>query len=276
MATEAIEILLNALLNNGIMRENQRLANENRQLREHIEHKINEQKKKSDVLAAQNEHLCAEIASKQRTEIQDTRINQIQQFLEPMEINETNSKKKDYDVTSKNQQLYVQMENLEQKKEEKNHGNIVQSGETQRVITSLQSNEKDLQVITDKLTAENIILEKQLKNYQKQHEHECIEMEQLLAELKAKKLESFEDIERQDKRAKDAIIRLAEKAMPIKMERINIALFGLTATGKSTMLNALYGKTVAETGIGETTTQVTSYKTERFVLWDVPGSSSPP
>ncbi|CAF5140825.1 unnamed protein product, partial [Rotaria magnacalcarata] len=95
-------------------------------------------------------------------------------------------------------------------------------------------------------------------------------MEQLLAELKAKKLESFEDIERQDKRAKDAIIRLAEKAMPIKMERINIALFGLTATGKSTMLNALYGKTVAETGIGETTTQVTSYKTERFVLWDVP------
>jgi GTP-binding protein EngB required for normal cell division len=47
----------------------------------------------------------------------------------------------------------------------------------------------------------------------------------------------------------------------------------LTATGKSTMLNKLYGQNVAETGIGETTGQIKSYKTKDFVLWDIPGKN---
>ncbi|CAF3432482.1 unnamed protein product [Rotaria socialis] len=273
MASEAIEILLNALLNNSVIRENQRLANENRQLREHIEHKINEQKIKNDVLATQNEKLCEEIESKQRAAIRDTRTNYIQQFLEPLETSEKELKEKHYNATFQNQSLSAQMDTLQQEPEEKSHADIIQRDAIQCAATGLQSNEKDLQTIKDKLIAENIILEKQLENYQKQHEGEFEEMEKLLAELKAKKLESFEDIERQDKRAKEALIRLAEKAKPIGMEGKNVAFFGVTATGKSTLLNALYGTKVAETGIGETTIQVTSYRTEHIVFWDVPGNN---
>ncbi|CAF4203316.1 unnamed protein product [Rotaria sp. Silwood2] len=55
------------------------------------------------------------------------------------------------------------------------------------------------------------------------------------------------------------------------MEGINIGLFGLTSTGKSTMLNALLGQKVADTGVGETTTKIKPYNGTKFVLWDVPG-----
>jgi small GTP-binding protein len=55
------------------------------------------------------------------------------------------------------------------------------------------------------------------------------------------------------------------------LEGSNVGLFGLTSTGKSTMLNALLGQKVADTGVGETTTKITPYKGTRFTLWDVPG-----
>ena len=55
------------------------------------------------------------------------------------------------------------------------------------------------------------------------------------------------------------------------MDGRNIGLFGLTSTGKSTMLNALLGQKLAETGVGETTTKIKSYPGTNFNLWDVPG-----
>ncbi|CAF3664869.1 unnamed protein product [Rotaria sp. Silwood1] len=55
------------------------------------------------------------------------------------------------------------------------------------------------------------------------------------------------------------------------MEGFNVGLFGLTSTGKSTMLNALLNQQVADTGVGETTTKITPYNGTKFTLWDVPG-----
>ncbi|CAF1361301.1 unnamed protein product [Rotaria magnacalcarata] len=98
-------------------------------------------------------------------------------------------------------------------------------------------------------------------------------MTALLSELKKKELNSFEQIENQDKEAKEALIRLARQAAPFGMEGINVAIFGKTSSGKTTMLNALYGKEVAVTGIGEITTRLASYKAEHFVLWDVPSNN---
>jgi GTP-binding protein EngB required for normal cell division len=192
----------------------------------------------------------------------DARIAQIQQFLEPIETNDEESNKRNYATSAQTQQLFEQKEKTAEQKDVR----VIQNVE-------MQSNEKDLQAITAQLAAENIELEKQLEHYEKQHEDELKEMEKLLAQLKAKKLNSFEDIEKQDKQAKEALIRLAKNAKPIGMEGNNIAFFGLTATGKSTMLNKLYGQNVAETGIGETTGNIKSYKTEDFILWDIPGKN---
>ncbi|CAF4924660.1 unnamed protein product [Rotaria sp. Silwood1] len=51
----------------------------------------------------------------------------------------------------------------------------------------------------------------------------------------------------------------------------HIGVFGLTSTGKSTLLNSLLGEKKAETGAGETTKQITQYSSTQFTLWDAPG-----
>jgi GTP-binding protein EngB required for normal cell division len=84
-------------------------------------------------------------------------------------------------------------------------------------------------------------------------------LEELTKELQKK-------LEENDKEAKKALIELAQSTREVKMAGINIALFGLTSTGKSTMLNSLLGKK-----FGETTTEITPYAEESFTLWDIPG-----
>ncbi|CAF2969060.1 unnamed protein product, partial [Rotaria sp. Silwood2] len=55
------------------------------------------------------------------------------------------------------------------------------------------------------------------------------------------------------------------------MEGENIAIFGLTSTGKSTLLNSLMGEKLAETGREETATRIQPYQGVQFTVWDVPG-----
>ncbi|CAF3977501.1 unnamed protein product [Rotaria magnacalcarata] len=134
-------------------------------------------------------------------------------------------------------------------------------------------NEEEQRSRNAEIAAQNEILQKQIQEYQRQHQEQLKEMTALLSELKKKELNSFEQIENQDKEAKEALIRLARQAAPFGMEGINVAIFGKTSSGKTTMLNALYGKEVAVTGIGEITTRLASYKAEHFVLWDVPSNN---
>jgi small GTP-binding protein len=69
----------------------------------------------------------------------------------------------------------------------------------------------------------------------------------------------------------DSLIELARKTTPLAMQGNNIALFGLTSTGKSTMINSLLGKKVAAIGAGETTMEIKAYPGTNFILWDTPG-----
>ncbi|CAF3797037.1 unnamed protein product, partial [Rotaria magnacalcarata] len=55
------------------------------------------------------------------------------------------------------------------------------------------------------------------------------------------------------------------------MKGNNIAFFGRTSTGKSTMINRLIGEDVAVTGAGETTLEPKKYTCTGFALWDMPG-----
>ena len=90
-------------------------------------------------------------------------------------------------------------------------------------------------------------------------------------EVKRKKIESFEELAQQDKEAKKILIELAQQTAPVKLQGVNIALFGQTSTGKSTMVNALLCQNLAETGIGETTMKIKAYPGTGYTLWDVPG-----
>jgi len=55
------------------------------------------------------------------------------------------------------------------------------------------------------------------------------------------------------------------------MDGRNFGFFGLTSTGKSTIINKLIGKDVAAVGAGETTIQIQPYEGQGYRLFDIPG-----
>ena len=85
------------------------------------------------------------------------------------------------------------------------------------------------------------------------------------------KMDSVDDLKKNDERVFNALVKVAEKAKPIPLDGIQIAFFGIVSSGKSTMVNSCIGKDVAKTGIGETTTIQQPYKGKGFVIWDIPG-----
>ncbi|CAF4982055.1 unnamed protein product [Rotaria sp. Silwood1] len=89
-------------------------------------------------------------------------------------------------------------------------------------------------------------------------------------------MKSFDDILKDEKRRQKALAKLARKTGSIKRQGNNIGIFGLASTGKSTMVNSLLGKTVAETGVGETTKEITEYHGMGYTLWDTPGLDAKP
>ena len=115
-------------------------------------------------------------------------------------------------------------------------------------------------------------LREELRAYEKKHAELLGRFDTLAETLKTQKIETFEDLAKQDEGAKRVLVQLANKTEAVPMQGKNIGLFGLTSTGKSTMLNTMLGgKPVAETGSGETTLEIKRYPAEHYALWDVPG-----
>ncbi|CAF0878152.1 unnamed protein product [Adineta ricciae] len=128
-----------------------------------------------------------------------------------------------------------------------------------------------MEVETERNTDDNAALRVEVAQYRDRHAQLIERYRKLNEELKRKRIKSFEDLAKHDQQALKTLIELAKLTEPLPMEGNNIGLFGLTSTGKSTMLNTLIGKTVAETGAGETTTTITPHKGSKFILWDIPG-----
>ncbi|CAF0860771.1 unnamed protein product [Adineta steineri] len=114
-------------------------------------------------------------------------------------------------------------------------------------------------------------LRRELDKYRKRNEKLMVRFEELMETLKNKRIKNFEDLAARDQESKIALVTLAKEAEAAPLVGLNIGFFGLTSTGKSTMLNSMFGKKVAETGYGETTTKITKYAGNKFILWDVPG-----
>ena len=100
-------------------------------------------------------------------------------------------------------------------------------------------------------------------------------LRQQLAELEKKfgdqSINSFEDLQGHNRKAAETLVNLAGETLPATMQGINVGFFGVTSTGKSTMINKLIGSDLAPTGHGETTTKITRYNGSGYILWDTPG-----
>ncbi|KAJ6641590.1 hypothetical protein Bhyg_06530, partial [Pseudolycoriella hygida] len=122
---------------------------------------------------------------------------------------------------------------------------------------------------------EDPILLQQLTGFQQRNAELHAEFVKVAERIKSQgiedKIESFEDLERLDKIAADALVKLAIRTEPLQMEGRNYGFYGITSSGKSTIINALLGKAVAAVGSGETTIKVQSYPGRNFTLHDMPG-----
>lgn len=118
--------------------------------------------------------------------------------------------------------------------------------------------------------------EKRIAELRKQHNQDLNKLResfrQLAAEVKQNdELRTFEDRNQFSRESDQALIRLAKQIKPMVVEGKHIAILGSTSRGKSTMINSLLGKQVAQVGIGETTNESEPYQGLNFILWDTPG-----
>ena len=127
--------------------------------------------------------------------------------------------------------------------------------------------------IVDERSDENAVLVEQVKAYEQKNAELLARFQKLKEDMKARKINTFEALAQQDKEAVKLLIELAQLTEPMPLEGRNIAAFGLTSAGKSTLINAFLEQNVAITGYGETTMQITPYPAKEYTLWDVPGNN---
>jgi ribosome biogenesis GTPase A len=110
------------------------------------------------------------------------------------------------------------------------------------------------------------VAEAREKNYRLQQN--C---DKVREDMKHMEIGSYGDLGRHEGRAAQAGADLAKRTKRVSMPRLSFGFFGITSTGKSTMINTLVGSEVAETGEGETTMKVQRYDAPGLSLWDMPG-----
>jgi small GTP-binding protein len=96
-------------------------------------------------------------------------------------------------------------------------------------------------------------------------------VEQMKRHMAKMKRKAHKEALKHEKRREKTLARLAHRTAMTKMQGNHIGVFGLTSTGKSTMINSLLGKKAADIGVGETTKQKTSYQGRNCIYWDTPG-----
>ena len=114
-------------------------------------------------------------------------------------------------------------------------------------------------------------LVQQLAEFQKQNAQLFAQFQELSKRIHDQDIDTFEDLQKFDKKGADALINLAVQTKALPMDGRNFGFFGLTSTGKSTIINKLIGKDIAAVGAGETTTQIQPYVGQGYRLFDIPG-----
>lgn len=111
----------------------------------------------------------------------------------------------------------------------------------------------------------------QLAAITRQNSDLVAKFEELSRRMQEQEIDSFEDLAKFDKKAADALVKLASQAPPIAMTGRNFGVFGITSTGKSTLINKFIGKDLAAVGAGETTKEISRYDGSGYSLYDIPG-----
>ena len=114
----------------------------------------------------------------------------------------------------------------------------------------------------------------ELEEYRQKNADLIQELQRVTSTMQSKEIKCFSELAVTDKNLAAEYVGMAKKVPPMIMrDDVNIGLFGIISSGKSTMLNSLLGKKVAATGAGGTTKSLANYSGSGFTLWDVPGGN---
>lgn len=119
------------------------------------------------------------------------------------------------------------------------------------------------------MTDPNLIRE--LERYRRENAELVQKFNELQEQMERQRISSYEDLQKVDQQAATALVKLASRTDPYRLGERAFGFFGLTSTGKSTMINRLIGFDLAETGAGETTTEIQPYDGLGYRLFDIPG-----
>ncbi len=126
-------------------------------------------------------------------------------------------------------------------------------------------------LVSKQYVTDPVLLE-ELRAYRRQNEELLRRYTDLVEKFQSQKINSLDDLI-DNKKSFEKFVRLAHEVKPVKIEGNNLAFFGTTSTGKSTIINRLLNSNAAKTGYGETTTEVKHYPGINYVLWDIPGKN---
>ena len=110
-----------------------------------------------------------------------------------------------------------------------------------------------------------------LERYREDNAQLMEKFAKLTEQIERQRITSFDDLQQVDRQASQALLTLASNTQPFQLTGLTHGFFGLTSTGKSTMINQLIGHNLAETGAGETTKEIQPYEGQGFCLYDIPG-----
>ena len=111
----------------------------------------------------------------------------------------------------------------------------------------------------------------QLAALTKQNAELVQKFDSLSERLAQQEIDSYDDLVKYDKKGAEVLIKLAAQAPAAQLEGKCFGFFGVTSSGKSSIINRLLGKDVAEVGPGETTTKIQGYEHTGYCLYDIPG-----
>ncbi|CAF1159449.1 unnamed protein product [Adineta steineri] len=119
------------------------------------------------------------------------------------------------------------------------------------------------------VTDPNLI--KELQRYREENSLLMDKFYQLTQQIEKQRINSYEDLQQINQYAAQNLIKFASNTQPFQLGERSFGVFGLTSTGKSTIINKLIGFDLAETGAGETTQEIQPYDGQGYRLYDIPG-----
>ncbi|CAF1002205.1 unnamed protein product [Rotaria sp. Silwood1] len=122
---------------------------------------------------------------------------------------------------------------------------------------------------TRTVTTTNPNLITELIRYREENVESMDKFNELYEKIEEQQINSYEDLQRVDQNAAQTLVKLASNTKPLRLGGRAFGFFGLTSTGKSSIINKLLGYDLAKIDARETTKEIQPYEGQNYRLFDI-------